>query len=47
MNNIGKIILVEGNGFQEFDHPSFKNKDNINRRQELANNAHSYNISDN
>jgi hypothetical protein len=46
LNNIGKIILGEGNGIQESDHPSFRDKEYRKRRQEIANNALSYNISD-
>lgn len=43
---IGKKVLSEGDGIQESDHPSFRDKEYRKRRDSITNVALKYNLSD-
>jgi hypothetical protein len=45
-NYIGKRILSEGDGIQEADHPSFRDKEYRKRREFITSHAFTYNVND-
>ena len=45
-DHIGKKVLKEGDGIEEIDHPSFRDKEYVARRWEIARTSLRYKISD-
>jgi hypothetical protein len=46
LDNIGKKTLGEGDGIQEVDHPQFRDKEYIKRRDEIAKIGIDYSMAD-